>query len=114
MSNQENYVFDEEQFHSIMLKSVTDDEFRQALLSNPKAVLVENGAGFPSDVDFKVVELKSDEVIIPLPPYMGDRLPEDQLESVAGGIWSGNDVKAVLDGAAGAIRAIGDMFKHMP
>ncbi|GGK15025.1 hypothetical protein GCM10010124_04560 [Pilimelia terevasa] len=71
----------------VIEKAQTDPSFRSKLMSNPKAAVEgELGISIPSDLNVKVVEEKSDEFYIVLPPQgQSGQLSDEQLAGVAGG-----------------------------
>jgi len=79
--------------YEIVLKAaVTDEEFREALLGNPKSA-IENLVGevLPEDFKLKVVEEEPAsedpdyDMVFYLPPLISDELSEDEMDQVAGG-----------------------------
>ncbi len=65
----------------------TDPAFKQALLSNPKAVLAaELGVALPAELDVKVLEESATSIYLVLPAPAGDELSEQALEKVSGGV----------------------------
>ena len=80
---------------NIIAKALIDDEFRKALLSDPRATLEkESGQKLPDNLKLKVIEEDPDTIIISLPQKpkeMGEKgeLSEEALENVAGGLAIG-------------------------
>ena len=78
----------------IITKAWQDEEFKQQLLNNPKAVFSqEMGQNLADEIDIKVVEENPTTLYMVLPQKpriaTGEDLSEDQLEAVAGGgFWS--------------------------
>jgi hypothetical protein len=107
-----------ERFHEVKReladKCAADPDFRERLLADPAGTIeaeYEAPAGTFANINFKVVE-ESDAVYIPIGPDMSDvELDEDQLESVAGGVfftataaaWAAVGVAAVA-GAGGIVQ----------
>ena len=74
-------------------RSLKDENFRKALIGNPKAAMEEElGIKLPPNLVVKVVEEKENEVFFVLPSMekTDGELTEMELESVAGGGWSTN------------------------
>lgn len=79
----------------IARKAWSDPDFKQRLLSNPRAVIseelsnIKEGVSIPENVDVKVVEEKPDEIYMVLPvnpeEVTGRPLSEEDLERIAGG-----------------------------
>ena len=79
----------------IARKAWSDPDFKQRLLSNPRAVIseelsnIKEGVSIPENVDVKVVEEKPDEIYMVLPvnpeEVTGKPLSEEDLERIAGG-----------------------------
>lgn len=78
----------------IAKKAGEDEEFRLALLSDPRAALEkELGVAFPEDtkVEVHVENIKVLHLIIPA--GNADELTDDQLEGVAGGVSAKPDMR---------------------
>ena len=79
-------------------KSVEDDAFRQRLIEDPKgAVEQELGTRLPEEVRVVTVEETADTIYLVLPSTSmagggGEELSDQQLESVAGGLASWDEV----------------------
>lgn len=69
----------------VLAKAWEDESFKQRLLSEPKAVLVENGIEVPGNLAIRVVENTEDTLYITLPAPPSAELKDEQLEMVAGG-----------------------------
>ncbi len=86
--------------HKLIQLAWEDENFRQELLSNPKAVFVrESGQEIPKDVEIEVIQETANKVYLVLPnnptPAITneEELSEESLEAVAGGIdYRGNKV----------------------
>jgi len=79
------------QWGQLVAKAWTDDQLRSRLLSDPSAVLQENGFPIPPGVQIKVIENTDKMVYLPLPARPSkEELSEEDLAQVAGGI-RGND-----------------------
>lgn len=63
-----------------------DAEFRAEFLANPRAIYASKGIEIPDDVEIVVVESSADTAVLPLLPYIGDKLSSEQLEDVSGGL----------------------------
>lgn len=89
-------------FGKIVAKAWSDDGFKAKLMSDPKAVLKDNGVDVPDSIDVKVVE-NTDKVVhftLPPKPTKGDELSDAELENVAGGgyiDWEGWHSDGVTD-----------------
>jgi Nitrile hydratase, alpha chain len=82
---------------SIVQRSMEDEEFRQRLLDDTKAVVEQElGTQLPEDVEVSVVEESQQTIYLVLPFRSADlqagELSDQELEAVAGGkgtaIWS--------------------------
>ena len=74
----------------VLARAIKDAAFRQALLSDPKAVLAkEYNIHLPENVTIRVLEETSSTLTLVLPPQetMTQELSDADLEAVAGG-WS--------------------------
>ncbi len=72
----------------LVLKAWEDEEFKQRLVSDPKAAITEMfGVEIPDAIDVKVVEedLQTLYVRLPMKPVGEDELTDEQLEAIAGG-----------------------------
>ncbi|MGI2903280.1 NHLP leader peptide family RiPP precursor [Tolypothrix sp. VBCCA 56010] len=68
-----------------------DENFKQELLSNPKAVFArESGEELPKDLEIEVIQETANKVYLVLPtnpaPDITKELSEEALEAVAGGV----------------------------
>lgn len=86
----------------IIAKAWQDEAFKQELLSNPKAVFIQQAGlqNIPDSLDIKVVEENPNTLymVLPMKPVApaGSELSEDQLEAVAGGIDLGGIAKTIV------------------
>jgi hypothetical protein len=71
-------------YTKIVAKAWSDAEFKKRLLSDPNAVLKENGIEIPQGVQFKVMEDTNQLVHLVL-PHPSDELTLDELGNAAGG-----------------------------
>lgn len=75
----------------LILKSLSDDDFRKNLIENPKAVLgKEYGKEIPDGIKVNIIEEKPGEITIVLPTKpakmtSSEQLSDEALENVAGG-----------------------------
>jgi Nitrile hydratase, alpha chain len=77
----------QQQWGQIVAKAWGDPAFKSRLISDPAAVLKEQGVSVPAGVQFKVVESTDKLVYLPLPPApSSEELSEEELANVAGGI----------------------------
>jgi hypothetical protein len=75
----------------VIAKAWMDEGFKMRLLSDPAAVLKEEGLEMPSGMEVRMVE-NTDKVlhlVLPAKPN-GDEMSEEQLEHVAGGFCRTN------------------------
>jgi hypothetical protein len=78
------------QFQEMMVKSATDADFRQRLLTSPREVLEELGADVPESLEIRFIENQADATIV-LPDIIDPsaELSDHELEAVAGGwVWT--------------------------
>ncbi|MGF1470892.1 MAG: NHLP leader peptide family RiPP precursor [Rubrobacteraceae bacterium] len=84
----------------LIQRSTEDEELRQRLLEDPKAAIEQEvGARLPEELEIRVVEETPDIVYLVLPPKLegaieAGELSGEELESVAGGAWTGADYTA--------------------
>jgi hypothetical protein len=73
----------------IAVKSLENSEFRQQLIANPKAMLLQElGQEIPDDISVEVLEETEKKIYLVIPPaVVSEELSEEQLEAVAGGCW---------------------------
>ena len=89
----------------LITKALEDEDFRNELLSNPKAVIEkESGQTIPEGVEIKIVEEAPNTVTIVLPrkPAAADasgELSDESLEKVSGGLLASAlaDISAIVD-----------------
>ena len=76
-----------EVYEATMRAAMTDEEFRTALLADPKKAIEKlTGAALPEGFKLKVLEEDPDcDMTILLPPMLGDELSDEEMEQVAGG-----------------------------
>jgi hypothetical protein len=83
---------------SLIMRAWEDDNFKQTLLSNPKAAIAEAvGESLPDDIEVEILEETSNKVyfVIPNNPASAmatgeqGELSEEALEQVAGGVCVG-------------------------
>ena len=73
----------------IIAEAIANQEFRQALISNPKAALeAEYEITIPDSIKVSVLQESADQMYLVLPhtEAASGELSEDQLEAVVGGI----------------------------
>jgi hypothetical protein len=73
----------------IAIKALENSEFRQQLITNPKAILSQElGKQLPDDITVEVVEETNKKIYLVIPSeVVSEELSEEQLEAVAGGNW---------------------------
>jgi len=82
--NEKKPVGRKELKEQIIKKAQVDQEFKKALIENPKGAIGQLGVQLPEDVEVKVVEESAGVVYLVL-PVNPDELTDEQLEVVAGG-----------------------------
>ena len=95
----------QEAIQSMLRRSATDWDFRQALLADPRAAIAEaTGTEVPESVSLVFVENKADATLV-LPDYVDPNaeLSEEDLEAVAGGDIATGIVLIATIFAAGVI-----------
>lgn len=79
--------------HKLIQRAWEDENFKQELLSNPKAVFArESGEELPTNLEIEVIQETANKVYLvlptnPAPSVAEGELAEEALEAVAGGIW---------------------------
>lgn len=74
-------------YEALMVKAASDTAFREALLENPRQALEAHlGTKLPETLQVNVVENTPETLTLALPPFMGDRLSDEDLDRVSGGI----------------------------
>jgi hypothetical protein len=87
------------QWEKIVKKAWSDEAFKRRLVSNPAAVLKEEGLEPPKDTQVMVVENTSSTVHLTLPAKPATELSEEDLLRVVGGkkvggvAWGGAHVR---------------------
>ncbi len=90
--SEQNFPTRNELEAKIIAKAWQDEEFKQELLSQPRATIIREWElnNVPDDVDIKVIEENPNTlyIVLPMKPVItnGEELSEEQLEAVAGGI----------------------------
>ena len=75
----------DQMLQQIVEKAATNDEFRQALLSDPKSTISEElGITIPESMTIKVHESDMQTVHLALPP--DPNITEEQLEAISAGL----------------------------
>ena len=62
----------QKQMAKIIAKTWADDEYKQRFISDPAAVLKEEGADVPAGMTFEVLEATADKAYLVLPPKPAD------------------------------------------
>ena len=73
----------------LVSRAWSDPAFKQRLLSDPAAVLKEQGIDVGPGVEVRVVENTENVVYLALPPQPSEGLSDEQLDQVAGGTTLG-------------------------
>ncbi|BAF60545.1 hypothetical protein PTH_2364 [Pelotomaculum thermopropionicum SI] len=85
MSGNEKKPVSRKEFEEqIIMKAQSDEDFRKALMDNPKEALGQLGVRVPDEIEIKVFE-ESPQVLYLVLPLNPDELTDEQLEVVAGG-----------------------------
>jgi hypothetical protein len=69
----------------LQLLAATNEEFRAALLSDPKSALAEHGVAIPDGVEVEVIEATPDRLPIVIPPSAEGELSDAALAGLSGG-----------------------------
>lgn len=88
----------------LMAKVWSDDQFKQRLINDPRAVLQEQGIDAPRGVEVRVVENTANIVYLVLPPQPSEEISDEQLEQVAGGNTLGSA------GSVSSVGSVGTLF----
>ena len=86
-----------EVFNRLILKAWSDEQFKQKLLANPKAVCAQEfGYEMPDNLAFEVIEetLDAIKIVLPVNPFLKiaeSELSEEVLDAIAGGNWNINN-----------------------
>lgn len=72
-------------YAQIVARAWADDTFKSRLLSDPTAVLREEGIDVPEGIEIRAVENTDKVAYLTLPPTPSEELSDEELESVAGG-----------------------------
>lgn len=81
-------------YAQLVARAWKDDTFKQRLLQDPAEVLLEEGIAIPAGVEVRVVENSDSVFYLSLPPKPSEKLSEEQLDLVSGGLF---DMKGFLD-----------------
>jgi hypothetical protein len=74
-------------FSKLIAKSWSDPAFKKRLISDPRAVLSENGIQVPQNTKVKVMESTSEEWVVVIPPAPANgELSDEALRGASGGI----------------------------
>lgn len=89
MQNGEAMTADtKKQWMKIVAKSWADEDFKARLLSDPAAVLSEEGISVPAGTTIKVVEEAAGEAVFVLPAMQEGKSPQDVEERIAAAFFS--------------------------
>jgi hypothetical protein len=85
---------EEAKIKEIIAKAWKDPAFKQRLLKDPKAAVKELGVELPNDLTLRVIERKTDEIILTLPPSPSDakEITDKDLDKIAA---AGCDLKGL-------------------
>ena len=81
----------------MILKAWEDEEFKQKLLANPRAVYAQEfGYQLPDNLKFEVIEetLDAIKIVLPVNPFLQipeAELSEEILDAITGGNWNMNN-----------------------
>ena len=64
---QEAFKGKEKEWAKVIAQAWVDEEFKERLLADPKAVLKEQGIEFPENIKINITEAKEDELNLTLP-----------------------------------------------
>jgi hypothetical protein len=70
---------DERLWSQIVARAWSDEEFKQRLLADPRAVLAENGLEVPEDIEVQMLEDTPTTRTFVLPPPPTDELSDEEL-----------------------------------
>ncbi len=90
----------------VMKKSATNSEFRQSMISNPRATVEQEYGMEPGTLSAVTIVPVVEEVgsiVIPIPPDLEGELTDEELEQVAGGEFL---TVAIIGAAAAAAVAL--------
>ena len=73
----------QKQWARIVAKAWADEDYKQRLMSNPAAVLLEEGMEMPEGVELKIVEATDKLAWMVLPPKPEDGKIEEATERIA-------------------------------
>ena len=94
-------------YGQLVSRAWSDPAFKQRLLSDPAAVLKEQGIDVGPGVEVRVVENTENVVYLALPPQPSEGLSDEQLDQVAGGTTvSTVSLGSMTVGTAGATACI--------
>ena len=83
-----------EVFNRLILKAWENEDFKQKLLANPRAVYAQEfGYQLPDNLKFEVIEetLDAIKIVLPVNPFLKipeEELSEEILDAIAGGDWN--------------------------
>ena len=83
-----------EVFNRLIIKAWSDEEFKQKLLTNPRAVYAQEfGYKVPNNLEFEVIQetLDAIKIVLPVNPFLKipeEELSEEVLNAIAGGNWN--------------------------
>lgn len=87
MTEKETQTLPHQEFEQqIISKAQADEEFKQALLADPRAALAQMGVILPDGLELKVVE-EAPSVMYLVLPCDPSHLSDDQLDEITGGGW---------------------------
>ncbi len=82
----------EQVYQQVLRRSMTDEDYRKALLANPaKAIEEETGFAVPADYKVRIVDYDPNyQATYVLPPFAGEDVSAEDLDAVAGGLCGAN------------------------
>lgn len=67
----------QEIFQNVLNRAQKNLNFRKKLISSPVKTLAQQGFKLPKGFNVKFIEETKDTIFIPIPPYIGDKTPQE-------------------------------------